>query len=151
MASANEAGFNLREIIPLPRKILSTCEVMAHENTGQRTNLRVTESDKDFLSSPKDEAGNLVYPVSVRDSAESGLGCRANRCLSHFNESTLMNVGGSHWNVKASSLLMSSMSVGGAIVVGGWESQPQGEGHQEGNASLYLLAAIAPGIVWDEP
>ena len=37
------------------------------------------------------------------------------------------NVGGSYQDVKASSLPMSDKSVGGSIVVGGWENQPQGE------------------------
>lgn len=27
------------------------------------------------FASPKDDMGNLIYPISVRDSAESGLGC----------------------------------------------------------------------------
>jgi hypothetical protein len=44
-------------------------------------------------------------------------------------------VGGSYRNVKESSPLRSGMSVGGLIVVGGWESQPQGEGDQGVNAS----------------
>jgi len=96
MASSNEAGFNLRESHPLSRKILPACGVMAHENTGQRTSLRATESGKTFRLLPKDEMGYLVYPISVRDSAKSGLGCVDNRCLSHFMKATLMNVGGSY-------------------------------------------------------
>jgi hypothetical protein len=79
--------------------------------------------------------GNLAYPISVRDSAKSGLGCVDNRCLNYSVEFILMNVGGSQQDAKASSLPMSAESVGGSIVVGGWESQPQGEGSQEVNIS----------------
>jgi hypothetical protein len=39
-----------------------------------------------------------------------------------------MNVGGLY--VEQSSPAMKRMSVGGSIVLGGWESQPQGEGSQ---------------------
>ena len=62
-----------------------------------------------------------------------------------------MNVGGSHQNVKASSLPRSAESVGGVIVVGARESRAHSEGHQEFNVPLYSLTATVPGIVWDEP
>ena len=44
-----------------------------------------------------------------------------------------MNVGDSYQNVKASSQPMAGKRVGAVIVVGGWESQPHGEGRQEVN------------------
>jgi hypothetical protein len=55
---------------------------------------------------------------------------RDNRHLNSFVESMDVNVGGSGRDVKANSLPMPVQSVGGVIVVGGWESQPQGEGRQ---------------------
>jgi hypothetical protein len=64
------------------------------------------------------------------DSAKSGLGCNFNRHLNHSIESINMNVGDSYQNVKASSQPMTGKRVGAVIVVGGWESQPQGEGRQ---------------------
>jgi len=93
------------------------------------------------LTSPKVSAGHLNYPAGIRDSAESGLGYIGNRHLHYLVESISMNVGGSGQNVKVSSLPMSDLSVGGSIVVGGWESQPQGEGSQKFDIPLYLLAA----------
>ena len=51
-----------------------------------------------------------------------------NRHLNDNAESIAMNVGGSYREL--SSPAMKRMGVGGAIVVGGWESQPQGEGRQ---------------------
>jgi hypothetical protein len=76
------------------------------------------------------EIGNLNYPISIRDSAKSGLGFHDNRHLNYLVESINMNVGDSYRNVKASSQPMTGKRVGAAIVVGGWESQPQGEGRQ---------------------
>lgn len=160
MASPNEAGFNLRKSFALPRNISSisvnggtqsqasrrihnpwreatsssATEPNTHEYTGQRT----SESYRGWLRAstiPKDETGNLVYPVSVRDSSKRGLGCFGNRRLNYSAEFILMNVGGSWQNGKASSLPMPVKSVGGFIVVRGWESQPHGEGSQESDAS----------------
>jgi hypothetical protein len=73
------------------------------------------------------------YPVAVGDSAKSGLGYEANRHLYHLAESVFVNVGGLQQNAKLSSPAMSVVRVGAAIVVGGWESQPQGEGPQQVN------------------
>jgi len=77
----------------------------------------------------------------MRDSAKSGLGQIGNRHLHYLVESISMNVGGSGQNVKASSLPMSDLSVGGSIVVGGWESQPQGEGSQKFDTPVYSVVA----------
>jgi hypothetical protein len=87
------------------------------------------------ITSPKDALGKPEYPNAIRDTAKSGIGRLGNRRLSYLVEFIFVNVGGSDRNVKASSLLMSGMSVGGPIVVRGWESQPQGEGDQEINVS----------------
>jgi hypothetical protein len=118
MASSNEADFNLRGIAPLSRNILHTLGVASKEYTGQRVNR--PKGYRDWLrpgTSPKDETEYLVYPVSTRDTVKNGIGCFDNRCLSYFVESLSVNVGGSCWNAKASSLPMSGMSVGGVIVV----------------------------------
>jgi len=81
------------------------------------------------------------YPADIRDSAKSGLGWIGNRHLNYLVESIAMNVGGSSQDAKASSLPMPGKSVGGSIVVGGWENQPRGEGSQEFDIPLYLLTA----------
>jgi len=52
-----------------------------------------------------------------------------------------MNVGGPCQGAKASSPPIPDRGVGGSIVVGGWESQPQGEGSQKFDAPLYSVAA----------
>ena len=70
---------------------------------------------------------HLTYSTGIRDTAKSGIGCTGNRHLNYLVEFIFVNVGGSYRNVKESSPLRSGMSVGGLIVVGGWESQPQGE------------------------
>jgi len=101
------------------------------------------------LTNQKVSAGHLNYPADIRDSAKSGLGHLDNRHLHYLVESISVNVGGSGQNVKASSLPMSDLSVGGSIVVGGWESQPQGEGSQKFDIPLYQLAAVQ-GIL-DDP
>jgi hypothetical protein len=81
-------------------------------------------------TNPKVEISNLNYLISIRDSAESGLGFRDNRHLNYFVESINMNVGDLQQNVNESSPQRFVVRVGAVIVVGGWESQPQGEGRQ---------------------
>jgi hypothetical protein len=76
------------------------------------------------------EASHLTYLASAWDSAESGLGCIDNCHLHYFAEFVFVNVGGSSQGVKASSLPILEGRVGAVIVVGGWESQPHGEGRQ---------------------
>src|SRR5437016_2837972 len=98
--------------------------------------LRLSKSYRSwFLSftSPKVSAGYLIYPVGIRDTAKSGIGCLGNRHLQSLAESLSVNVGGSGQNGKGSSLPMSVLSVGGSIVVRGRESRPHGEGSQEFN------------------
>jgi hypothetical protein len=136
MVSSNEADFDLRESFPLSRNILHACERNAYGSTGQRTSREVVHCPTDYRgwlghhTSQKVPTGNLNYPVSVRDSAKSGTGHKDNRHLNYLVESISVNVGGSDQNVKASSLPMSGLSVGGVIVVGARESRVQGEGHQ---------------------
>jgi hypothetical protein len=157
MVSASEASFNLRESLPLPRNILHTRERDAHRYTGQRTSPRTHVSSTGYQTwllhstKLKVSAGYLNYPADVRDTAKSGMGYRDNCHLNDLAESIFVNVGGSYWNVKASSLPMSDERVGGAIVLGAWESHVHGKGHQEKDVPLYLITATAPGIVWDEP
>jgi hypothetical protein len=90
----------------------------------------VTEAGYLAIPTKKGLAGYLNYPADSRDTAKSGMGRIGNRRLPYFAEFISMNVGGSYRNVKESSPLRSGMSVGGLRVVGGWESQPQGEGDQ---------------------
>jgi hypothetical protein len=72
--------------------------------------------------------GHLIYPMSVQDTAKSGIGCRGNRCLHHLVERIGVNVGGPCG--EGSSPPVKRMSVGGVIVLGGRESRLQGEGRQ---------------------
>ena len=73
-------------------------------------------------------AGHLHYPVGVRDTAKSGMGQLDNRPLRYLVEFLSVNVGG--LRAEASSPPVKHASVGGLIVVGGWESQLHGEGDQ---------------------
>src|SRR5919202_1685699 len=77
MVSSNEAGFNLRETAPL------SLNPAWADPRGQRTGSNNHRGWLLTFTSPKDEAGNLVYPASVRDSAERGLGYRDNRHLNY--------------------------------------------------------------------
>ena len=58
-----------------------------------------------------------------------------NRHLHYLVEFIFVNVGGSYRNVKASSLPMPDMSVGGVIVLRARESRVHGEGRQGINIS----------------
>jgi hypothetical protein len=140
MVSPNEASLDLREITPLSRNNLHTaaCETT---DTGQRTSQKMSSISTDYQdwsgidTSPKVLADHLNYPANVRDTAKSGIGCSGNRHLNYLVEFIFVNVGGSDWNVKESSPLMTGRSVGGVIVVGGRESLPHGEGRQGINVS----------------
>jgi hypothetical protein len=134
MMNPNEASVNPREKCPLSRNILHSCGFNDHGTTGQRMSRKVSVIPTGYrgwlllITSPKVSAGYLTYPADVRDSAKSGLGQKGNRHLRYLVESISVNVGGSRW--EGGSHLMKSGSVGGVIVVRGWESQPQGEGRQ---------------------
>jgi hypothetical protein len=147
MVSPNKARFDLRETSPLPRNMLHSRDVRTLADTGQRTNPKlvfIAEGYRGWLgshTSPKVSTGYLPYPVDVRDTAKSGMGRMGNRHLHHLAESISVNVGGSRQDAKASSLPTPDVSVGGSIVVRGWESQPQGEGSQEKDVPWYSLAA----------
>ena len=147
MVSPNKASFDLRETSPLPRNILHSCGMKDHGITGQRASLKVVfipTDCRDWLllsTNLKASAGYLNYPVDARDSAKSGLGRVGNRHLNYLVEFSSVNVGGSPQDAKASSLPMPGKSVGGSIVVGGWENQPHGEGSQEFDIPLYPVAA----------
>ena len=75
MVNSHEAGFNLREMIPLPRNILHSREISALADTWQRLSPRGYRGWPPPSTSPKDEAGDLTYPVSSRDTAKRGMGC----------------------------------------------------------------------------
>lgn len=136
MVSPNKASFDLRESFPLSRNILHSWEMNALADTGQRTNLKVHTRPTGYQgwlvhrTSQNVSAGYLKYPADVRDTAKSGIGHFGNRHLRYLVESISVNVGGSQQDVKASSLPMPVESVGGSIVVRGWESQPHGKGSQ---------------------
>jgi hypothetical protein len=155
--SPNKANFNLRESLPLPRNILHNCGISSAVDTGQRPNPELCAITKGYRSwshvstSPKVTTGYPTYPVVGRDSAKNGLGCVGNRHLNYLAESILVNVGGFYQDAKVCSPPKSDRSVGAVIGVGGWESQPQGEGPQGIDTPGYLIAATAPGIGWDEP
>ena len=133
MVSSNKAGFNLRENLPLPRNTLHSVGIGSYDTRGCerasrfRARRLATEVSNESRLTSKVERGYLTYLLSVRDTAKSGMGCVDNRHLNHLAESLLMNRGGLHQNGKASSLLMSGVSVGGSIVVRARESRVHGE------------------------
>ncbi len=57
-------------------------------------------------------------------------GLTGNHYLNHVAESNLVNVGDLNQDVKVNRPPKPAPGVGAIIVVGGWESQPQGEGWQ---------------------
>jgi hypothetical protein len=141
MESPNKLGIDLRERLPLPHNILSKTDLAGQSWCGAACGYTYHRGCGQCIHNSKDETYYLDYYVSARDSAESGKGFIDNRYLNYFIESINMNVGGLYRDVKVSSLPMTGISVGAVIVVGGWESQPQGEGRQEVN----IFPAI-PGL-----
>ena len=115
---------------------LLLAESTGHRSTGRRMNLMELLSPKDYrdwqllLANPKVRVRVPVYFTLIRDTAKSGIGCTGNRRLSHFVESIFVNMGESYQDAKVSSPPLLDRKVGGFIVVGGWESQPQGQGSQ---------------------
>jgi len=69
-----EADFNLRENSPLARHILLHPEM----STGVHGPVNEPKGYRGwvhFVTSPKDDMGYLIYPMSVQDTAKSGTGC----------------------------------------------------------------------------
>jgi len=137
--SPTEASFDLRERYPLSRNILHSWELIAPTTTGQRTNQRLEPFAEGYrewcVTSLQVSGGYLTYLPDVRDTAKSGMGRAGNRRLHYLAESICVNVGGLRRNAKTSSPSISSVSVGGSIVLGARESRVQGEGSQGVNAS----------------
>src|SRR5262245_30159402 len=133
MVSSNEVNLNLREKGPLPRNILhsqeSFPEVYGAANAcGGFASARPRLGNG--LSQPKGCQRSPGHPLTVRDTAKSGMGCMENHHLPYLVESISMNVGGSLADAKISSRSMLPKSVGAAIVLGAGESPVQGEGPQ---------------------
>jgi hypothetical protein len=134
MVSANEAGFNLREMSPLPRNILHSLGVTTQAETGRRPHpliRAISMDDRGWLLciiSPKDVRGQLDLPSDRSGYREERDGLLANRHLNDLAESITMNVGGPCG--KGCSPPMKRMGVGGIIVLGGRENRPHGEGCQ---------------------
>jgi hypothetical protein len=130
MASPYEACFDLREIAPLSRNILPTHGVAPNEFTGQRAGRLLGATENGYTSVPfkKDETSYLDLPCLRSGFRKERLGSFGKRCLRYFVESICVNVGDSQQNINESSPQRSVVRVGAVIVVGGWESQPQGEG-----------------------
>ncbi len=87
--------------------------------------------------------GDLIYPISGRDTAKSGMGCHLHRGLNHLVERISRNVGGSHMEMGSPSV--KDASVGGPMVVGGRESRVQGEGGQ----GIDVRWTISQGSPWE--
>jgi len=140
MVSSNEAGFDLRETFPLSREYLAYLELREPDGAGTANESSGCHFPMDYrgwllcFANPKVEVSNLNYLTSIRDSAKSGLGYCDNRHLNYFVESIFVNVGGHYLEISSQS--KKSSGVGGFIVVGGWESQPHGEGNQSINTFL---------------
>jgi len=139
MVSSNEAGFNLREIVPLPGEprfcIAGLRTGRYPAANGLRGMLTSKGSPRPVMDHywPKgwSRLPDLLGPV--RDSAERGLGCMDNRHLNDLAESTFMNRRDPHAEISSRS--MNRVGVGAAIVVGGRESRPHGEGPQSVGSS----------------
>jgi hypothetical protein len=130
MASANEVGLDLREMGPLPHKNLLIHGVVTVDDMGQRTNLGVSRLLPRLPDSFMGGSKLLSLPGSRSGYCAEQEWSAANRCLHGLVESVSVNAGGSDMNVKVSSPPMTYQSVGGAGVLRGWESRPQGEGGQ---------------------
>jgi hypothetical protein len=132
MVRPSKVGFNLRESHPLSRNILPT-GTDDSRYTGQRPDprqvevQRVTAAEKERYQ-PAGYKGPPVLPPCRSGFRRARLGLGGNHHLPPLVECICMNVGGSQRDTKASSPPKPAGSVGVAIVVGGWESQPQGEG-----------------------
>jgi hypothetical protein len=95
MVNSPEAGFNLREMIPLPRNILHSWEISALADTRQRLSPLGYRGWFPPSTSPKDETGNLIVPCLQSGYREERDGLSENRHLHDFVESICVNVGGS--------------------------------------------------------
>jgi hypothetical protein len=133
MVSANEVSVNLREKGPLPRNILHSQESCPALH-GAANEFRDIVDELPRLGSSRSQRKGCQrspgYPLTVRDTAKSGMGCLDNHHLTSLVESIYMNVGGSRADAKISSRSRRHESVGAAIVLGAWESHVQGEGPQ---------------------
>ena len=134
MASANEAGFDLRETGPLPHNTLLIYGVVTVDDMGQRTNLDVSRLLPRLPDSFMGWSKLLSVPCSRSGYCEEQDWLAANRCLHGLVESVSVNAGGSHAEV--SSPPMKHASVGAAIVLGARESRVQGEGQQGSDVRL---------------
>jgi hypothetical protein len=129
MASANEAGFDLRETGPLPHNTLLIYGVVTVDDMGQRTNLDVSRLLPRLPDSFMGWSKLLSVPCSRSGYCEEQDWLAANRCLHGLAESVSVNAGG--LLAEVSSPPMNQVSVGGSIVVRGRESRLHGEGRQE--------------------
>lgn len=124
MVSPSKAGFNLRENTPLPVSCIGQRTDPTHKRSNGSPRLG------SVASQPKGRGRLTDVPCRRSGYREEREGLCRNRHLIHLAESILGNVGDSRWDAKASSPPMPIVSVGAAIVLRGWESQPHGEGPQ---------------------
>ena len=139
MVSSNKVDFDLRERGPRSRNILHSCKDIRDRERAFWILLGFKGYRSWILAvtSLKVSTDYLTYPVDVRDSAKSGLGQIDNHHLNYLVESISVNVGG--LLAEVSSPPMKQASVGGPIVVRGWESQPQGEGGQFAGIPMQMV------------
>jgi len=148
MASANEAGFDLRETGPLPHNNLLIYGVVTVDDMGQRTNLGVSRLLPRLPDSFMGWSKLLSLPCSRSGYCEEQDWLAANRCLHGLVESVSVNAGG--LLVEVSSPPVKQASVGAAIVLGARESRVQGEGPQ-GIDVRWTISRRALGEVQVEP
>ena len=121
MVSSTEADFNLREIMLLSRNILhavrSFSRIYATANELYDPHHKLIEFRQGGFLNQRLRQTNLDYPVSIRDTAKSGIGCADNRHLNYFAKVILMNVGDLLCYAKAGSRPTSRARVGATIVV----------------------------------
>jgi hypothetical protein len=135
MVRLNEAEFNLRESVPLPRYILHTWRNAPGPRGSDRIHWQgyvqwMTEAGNDHVLAQRMSEVNLTLPPDRSGYREERDGLCENRHLNDLVEFISVNVGGSDMDAKVSSPPMTYQSVGGVIVLRAWESHVHGEGRQ---------------------
>jgi hypothetical protein len=154
MVRPRHVRFNRRESYPLSHHIWPT-GMDDCRSTGPRPDAmqvavqRVTAAEK-WRYPPADYPGPPVRPPYRSGFRRARLGLGGNHHLPLLVECSCMHVGGSQRDTKASSPPKPAGSVGVAIVVGGWESPPQGEGPSSVGTSRPQVTACEHGSISGE-
>jgi hypothetical protein len=130
MVSSPEADCNLREMAPLPRNILhSLASPVRTPGAATERHNGLPRLVSQSYHARKVRQGTCLH---CRRSGyrEERDGLNDSRHLNDLAEFIIVNVGGPLDDVKESGPPKHSKGVSVVIVLGGWESQPHGEGPQ---------------------